>query len=314
MIAFALSYLPAWWRALKWVIFSLILCFIGYKLGRLSDFFQDQYQYFQTNLWRSRGWWWWSAFGLCSINWLFEALKWKEVTRAWVDMTMKSAIKSVVIGQALNLITPASVGHFAGRWGMVGGDGWKTASAVLICQITQMTVTFVAFLIGWTYWKSIFPSFQVHWTFVLGGIALILLAFLLSKQIQALWWKKIQEGWKQIPLASLVRIGTYSLLRYVVFTTQFVLVLFFLGAKNSVVELAAAISLVFMAKSLMPSVHFLSDLGIREFCALLFLPAIGLPEPLVVAASLWVWTINVLIPSMAGAFWLLRIKVVEKWN
>ncbi len=318
MISATLAYLPVWWKILKWGLFCLILGYVCYKLHDLGHFFVEQKAYFAEKIWTKTGGCWWLAVGLCGFNWLFEALKWKEATRHWTTLSLWKALRSVVMGQALNLIVPASMGHVAGRLASLEDmslqDSWRGGAAVLVCQSMQMTVTFFGFLIGWAYWQNHVRPIEIAWVYIGGAVFLGGAAYGLATWLRPFWWEKIQKGCAEITSVSLFKMALFSLLRYAVFTAQFVLVLYFLGVKNAWTELAAAISLVYMAKSLMPTFHFMSDLGIREFCALLFLPTIGVPEKWVIAASLWVWTINILMPSLFGACWIVKLKTMMGWR
>jgi hypothetical protein len=91
-----------------------------------------------------------------------------------------------------------------------------------------------------------------------------------------------------------------SLLRYAVFTAQYVLLLVACGAvSGSVLDILAGIGLVFLFKSVVPTV-VLTELGVRESLALWLLGGLGLWVPGVLAATSALFVLNILLPGFAG--------------
>ena len=295
-----------------------IIAFVSFKLWSMESFFVEQGRYFVSSFGTEKSLLLMIVVLLCPFNWLLEAKKWQIAVNNTSPVSLTTAFKAVITGQAMNLVLPASIGHYAGRLAYsekVGKESLKQIAPIFICQTMQMAVTFFASVLGMMYLKEYF-LFGIGGTksAVLLGL-FCLIVYVIANQIKKEWLQKIKQGFLQMRQGDVFfKVLFYSALRYVVFSTQFVLVFYFLGTNEDWLTLAMGISLVFMAKSLMPSIHFLSDLGIREFCALLFLPALGLAENMVVAASLWVWLVNILFPSLMGSLWLLRVKMEQKWS
>ena len=308
--------MPRIWKAIPYALFSVIICYIGYKVWTLNSLLSESQILFPSSTFLPNSPKWFLILFLCPINWILEAAKWRVSTRTFSSISITQSLKAVLSGQALNLIVPGSVGHYAGRIAHAENDKLKRVAAVFVCQAWQMAVTFGASLIGLWYWGTAILPFRSE------GFILIAICTLLGvvsigvivKQVHIEWLEKIRVGFRELSARQFAEIGAYSLIRYLVFTTQFVLMLQLAGASTSWYELTFAISLVFMAKSMMPSIHFLSDLGLREFCALLFLPTIGIKEEVVLLASLAIWVVNILLPSLVGAFMILHIKMVRVWQ
>ncbi|MBC7388917.1 MAG: flippase-like domain-containing protein [Opitutaceae bacterium] len=254
----------------------------------------------------------WLSFGLCSLNWFYEAAKWQTAANLIESISIKKALKSVLTGQALNFIFPASVGHILGRIVNIGKDKKskvQAASLVFVCQTVQMLVTFGFSCMGFLYlYKEI--NLSKAWVYVLSIslISIIAMVAILYLQKRNTYVRIFSKILSQLPSITVFKLVLLSSLRYIIFTFQYILILRFLGCELEFIRLASGLSLVFMAKSMMPSFHVLSDLGIREFAALLVLPIMGIPNTIVICASLYVWFINILMPSIAGAFILLQIK------
>jgi len=280
----------------------------------MNGFFHSQIGYFTASIFTQKGVILIVAISLVVFNWLFEALKWHEALKSYSYISLKQSFKSVLTGQAINLIIPANVGHIVGRLANIEEckkQKIRLASSFFVCQVSQMLVTFLAFIVGLIYLNNRISFFNLDWTLIFflcisGLILSILLAWKFRKTSIV---KEFVLGLGQLKTAQGGHIFIYSVLRYLTFNTQFVLVFYFLGVQQEWLVLAMGLSLVFMAKSLMPSFNFLSDLGIREFAALLFLPILGLSESTVIAASLWIWMINIFVPSILGSFLILKSKL-----
>lgn len=57
------------------------------------------------------------------------------------------------------------------------------------------------------------------------------------------------------------------------------------------------------------NINFLSDLGIREFSAIYFFDHFGVDLVAVINASLTLWIINILLPTIIGAPLTLKMKL-----
>ena len=295
-------------------MFVAILVYMGIKIAHMDDFFRSQAAYFSTTLFTSKGIFLILPICLVAFNWLFEALKWREALKSSTNISLKQSLKSVLTGQAINLIIPANIGHIVGRLANIDESKKQKiqlTSLFFVCQVSQMLVTFFAFLIGLIYLKNQVSFFNFEWTIIfLSSLAVVLSGlFFYYKFRKNSLIVEFSQGLRLLKTRQGLNIFLYSALRYLTFNTQFVLVFYFLGVEESWLVLSMGISLVFMAKSLMPNFNLLSDIGIREFSALLFLPLLGLPEPAIIAASLWIWLINIFTPSLLGAFLILKSKL-----
>ena len=301
-----------WFAKIKLLLFFLIISFSAYKIWSLDAFLSSQTHYFIDNIFTANAFYFWLSVGLCSLNWFYEAAKWQTAANLIEPISLYKALKSVLTGQALNFIFPASIGHILGRIVIIGKDSQakvQAASLVFVCQAAQMLVTFCFSCLGLIYF---FNKIKIRptWIYILCIslafiISLLVILFVQKRNAYLRIFLRILTQLKPVTVFKIVLLSTQ---RYIIFTFQYILILRFLGCELGIIQLASGLSLVFMAKSMMPSFHVLSDLGIREFAALLFLPVLGISNDVVICASLYVWFINILLPSISGAFILLQIK------
>jgi uncharacterized membrane protein YbhN (UPF0104 family) len=94
---------------------------------------------------------------------------------------------------------------------------------------------------------------------------------------------------------------------YLVFLLQFYLIILsFESAK--LIPAFLAISSTMLVKSMLPI--SLGDLGIRESAAIFFLSRLGLQDSTAFNASILLFLINLLIPSIVGLFILLKNRLL----
>jgi hypothetical protein len=106
-----------------------------------------------------------------------------------------------------------------------------------------------------------------------------------------------------------------SAFRYLVFTTQYYLLLRFWGIKVHFVDAFELIAVVYLLTTLIPSVA-LTELGIRGSVAIwvfrIYQPLSGMVPQVfnasVLSASVTLWLINIGIPATVGAFLIFRLK------
>ena len=240
------------------------------------------------------------------LNWLLEALKWKFLVRPFSQISVSKALEAVFSGLTFGFATPRSLGDYFGR--IIFLDVSKRTIAILptvISRISQLVPTLVFGIVGVTFLLGKMDRINIigTWCLIL-LLAIGLIFYLNSKKWKGLFnpgkvFKSIQVSYKW---TEQLRVLTFSFLRYSVFTLQFLFVLEIMGSDASWLLLFAGVSWIFLAKSILPSFNFLSDLGIREFSAILFFEAYGLPLEPVLSASIFIWIINILFPSILGLF------------
>jgi hypothetical protein len=112
----------------------------------------------------------------------------------------------------------------------------------------------------------------------------------------------------------LTQITLLSAGRYLIFCVQFATIYHLLGGSLPWWQAMGGIMLIFLIKSLLPLIAF-GELGIREGIAFGVFALLGKDAHIAVSASLMLWTFNLLIPSVIGAFMLpMKIKTKRPWN
>lgn len=301
-----------------------MLYFIRLKIiqGHLS---LDQIIFFGNDLWgHSKRFLLLLPIILVAVNWGLEARKWQILAAPIVSLTLLQATRAVLTGLSLAFITPRSIGDYAGRILECPVNTREAlVGAVLLNRVSQSLVTYMAGLGGLLYLfmnHTLDNHAMWHWLSPLLLAATIGSGFMLVKgRFLLLKWG---GGFATLkPLLNFLNIiGLYSsqeinrlvglaFFRYCVFSFQFVLVLWLTGVFLPVQVLLTGVAVVFMLKSVIPAFSFLSDLGVREFSALLVFSVYAVPESQLILASLLVWCLNILIPTLIGGVNILRFRL-----
>ncbi len=125
------------------------------------------------------------------------------------------------------------------------------------------------------------------------------------------WLKRIDaytEVLSYYTFKDLLRISLLSILRYIIFTAQFILLMHLFGISFGIFEEIITVCMIFLALSVLPTFAF-TEVFTRGSVALYFLTPYADSETAVLAAVFFLWLINLAFPSIAGAITFLRIKL-----
>jgi hypothetical protein len=211
------------------------------------------------------------------------------------------------------MITPNRIGEFYGRV-----EGWSRKDAIQGAVINsyngffQSSVTVIAGIIAMVFapatWKlgleeylSLCIQLFQSSTLLILSVSLLLialLAFCLGPMTRTL--RKLKTNLpKDISTETKGAILGLSALRYLVFSSQFVILLWFFGVDLPIEHLYAGVAIGYFVLFTLPSIA-LAELGIRELSFTLVFGAMGAEPGAVFTASLILWVVNLFLPSLSG--------------
>ena len=260
-----------------------------------------------------------------SLNWLLEAVKWQLLVSKLERISLGKGLKGVLTGLSLGFVTPHALGDYAGRiWQLRGESRTKSLGAIMLGRAAQYFATFTFGVFGIVYlFNSTFPfDYVFYWSFILVVMSFIVgcicflygrdpfLKFLSLNVLKPFrpYFTVVEE----YTSGEILKILLLALMRYLVFATQFYLLLSFFNVSANGILLVAAVTWILLAKSSIPAFNFLSDLGNREFSALYFFSHFEVNEILVLSASFTLWCFNILVPAIAGLGGVASMKIFQK--
>jgi hypothetical protein len=265
------------------------------------------------------------VLAMMAFNWLLEAQKWRYLVAPIQKISAARALAAVVSGITVSLFTPNRIGEYAGRVLHLARPGrLKAVVATVVGSMNQLLVTVAA---GTVSLLAILapqavqdPVVAVTALVLAAGLAFMTLAYF-NVSLAYGWLSRFRFLKKADPYLrvllnyrrhELLRVSGWSVMRYAVFTLQFVLLLKLYGVETGGAGVTLRqIALSFLILSAVPT-FAVTELGVRGSVALYCLEPLTGDSVGVLAASSTLYFINLLIPAAAGAFSLLFIRLFRK--
>lgn len=261
-----------------------------------------------------------AALLLLVPNLLLQYRKWALLFRSVHPAVRTRDVRaSLMLGFTFGILTPARIGEFGGRaYAVRGADRVALMGLTALDKLATLIVTVVAGGAGLLLFCIQHPFMD---PLRLAAIEVAVLATLAGAA--ALWMRRRKAAsalppsrWLQqriqrvrralggVSTRMRFRLFLLSLLFYFTFLLQFVLLLYAFGSTDLLSALAG-ISTIMLIKTVIPPVT-LGELGIREGASVYVLGHAGILAAAAFSASLLLFAINILLPSLAGLFILFR--------
>ncbi|MCX6269293.1 MAG: lysylphosphatidylglycerol synthase domain-containing protein [Bacteroidetes bacterium] len=273
------------------------------------------------------------------VNWSIEAYKWRFLIEKVETIGFFKALQAVMTGISISSFIPNRVGEYFGRVFIL-----KTASrieSILITVVGSVSQLLITVLAGSIALLIFIPKYLPDTGFSHGYLyyCLIMLVMTLDVLLLALFFKLsflttlkeriLQNGF--IRLQKFFRVFAFyhnreiaivlllSFTRYLVFSTQFYLLLVLFEVTLPYRDALVLIALIYLIMAIIPTIA-LTELGIRGSVALYvfglysgsLLPASGNSNIGIFAASTLLWMINLGIPALIGTVFIFRLQFFRK--
>lgn len=268
---------------------------------------------------------------LMLLNWGLEARKWQIIVERLQPLSFFQSFKSILSGQAFALNTINRLGEYVGRVVyMKEGNRLRAIPLTIVSSLSQMIATFVVGTMAlWMLrYTILLPQEKVVglsalmidgllYALTIGNLILVLLYYRLSWIIRVVdklpWMEKIRFFVQQLEFfeaRELTRILGLSLIRYLVFLLQYLLLLELFEVKANWFDLLCTVSVMFLVLAIVPTIA-LAELGLRgkvslELLGLLSNNAVG-----IVTTAVGIWIINLLLPAIAGTLFILGFRMFK---
>ncbi|MDX2247125.1 MAG: lysylphosphatidylglycerol synthase domain-containing protein [Bacteroidia bacterium] len=264
------------------------------------------------------------------LNLALETMKWWFMIRkTGGSLGFKDAWKSVFAGLTTGIFTPNRIGEYAGRIAFLPPQlRIQGAVYLFVDRICQMVITLwmgmLAMEYFWKYqrkvWLDSFTLDYTSWQMIRGALfaisVLLPFAILLlpriakgsgNRQLRFAFFRKIATSLADLPSVVLFPVLFLGLLRYMVFSLQYVVLAYAFGFEGSGVLIFSMVWMIFLIKSVLPSIT-LTELGIRESVALAIMGVFLVPAHIAFSATFILYVINIILPSVLGLYYVYRLK------
>lgn len=264
------------------------------------------------------------VFGLMFVNWFLESWKWQIIIRPLQNISLWQSHKAIFSGITLSIFTPNRIGEYGGRIFYLNPiNRIKGVFATLIGSYANI-LSVILFGVAGVYYQLTFVSERFNipssWIITLAGFGLLVAGILyynfkhVPKLANRRWFKSRARNilgiYTKYPVQILNQILALSIIRYLVFATQYILLLNFFGLSLDWFVGMSKIALIYLAQTIIPSIA-VAELGIRGNVALFFLNDVVTNEEIkigIVSATFTLWLINLIIPAIFGAIFILRLR------
>jgi uncharacterized membrane protein YbhN (UPF0104 family) len=149
---------------------------------------------------------------------------------------------------------------------------------------------------------------EKKWNWIIFALLLVISILAVLRLPFFLKWKYHLSSFFKIPRTQFFQTLFLSAIRYLVFTTQFYLILIALGMEIEVTSAFVLIAVTFLITSIIPT-FALTEIVVRSAVAVSVFTVIDTGHPeIAAAASFLLWIINLAIPALAGSLFMGKLQ------
>lgn len=274
----------------------------------------------RVNLLEGRGWFV-MALVLTVFNWSVETVKWRFLVNKISAIGYSKAFLGVLLGIAFSLFTPNRLGEYGGRVLVLKHHRIAAIVSTLIGSYSQIVVNMslgglACFIFLWKYFGLDSYLLLTAGVIYVGMLVFLLLTYFnidLTSDILGRYSifnrvTKYINVVKIYPSKDLRKLLFLSSIRYVTYCMQFILLLKVFKAGVKFCDGVVLIPNVFFVQGFLPTMAIF-DLSLRGEVAITIISQFASGEHFqVVAASIVLWFINLIVPSLIGGVLALFFK------
>jgi uncharacterized membrane protein YbhN (UPF0104 family) len=268
-----------------------------------------------------------SVFLLMFLNWFLEALKWKFLVGRIEKIGTWKAVESVFCGLTWAVFTPNRIGEFGGRvFFLSPRKRVMGVIAMSVGTVGQLVITNVLGSIALLCFVIQFVGLNPFIEFGLGFLVLVFCSFFLLFYFNIRWvygflikinflkrFKRFIIIFSSYNYPDILRVLLYSLSRYLIYTTQYLLIIHFLVPEIKALDIVLILFVFYFIQSALPSLDLL-DIGVRASVATYLFAFVTNQEIAIMAAFASIWMINLIIPAIFGSVFVLKLKFFGSSN
>lgn len=266
---------------------------------------------------------------LMILNWGIEARKWQILVRPIENIGFLRSFMAILTGVSLAINTPNRLGDYGGRIiYLKNSNKLKGITVTFVSGFSQLIVTVLFGIIGLGFFILHFPAltpgrdwipgfWEKSLLFILAGLGSCALILYFRLDLITGFFDRWSLVRRMRPMVRIMnRISKrelgyllgLSVIRYFVFTTQYLVLLYLFSVRIPWGEGFLLISLTFLVLALIPTLSIL-ELPVRGRVNLFFLGLVSSNKFGIIAGTFGIWFINLILPAVLGSILLLRVKV-----
>jgi len=247
------------------------------------------------------------------LNWFLEILKWKSLVDFVKQISFIEATKQSLASLTTSLITPNRIGEYGAKALYFNKKYRKQILGLnLVGNFYQMLMTLLFGSFGFFYFvvshKIDVDLYQILKVLLLVFILILVLFFLIKKlNFKGFTFEKVRNFIKNLPLTLNIKVATFSMLRFVVFSHQFYFLLLIFNVDISYIEAISAITSIYLIASIIPMLS-LFDLLLKGSVAIWVFSFYTVNPLIILSTTTLMWILNFVLPAIVGSYFVLTFK------
>jgi len=258
---------------------------------------------------------------LMLVNWGLEAVKWRRLLSNIERISLWKSVESVFCGLTWAVFTPNRIGEYGGRVFFLSPKRRIIGVvAMAVGNIGQMVLTNIFGAIALWFFIYRFMHLDYRLNYALMILSAMFCLFFIIFYFNIRWlnglllsvrftrkYKKFYSILGRYKKKELLRILLLCFARYLVFSTQYFVLFYWLIADISYLDILMMVCIMFFVQSTLPSLD-LFDIGIRSVTASYFFSFVTQQDVAVIACTASIWLINIIIPAILGSYFVFKLN------
>lgn len=314
-------------RVIGPIVFLWLLYSIWQQIISQPDL-HSSLQYIKNSVWGEAAWKFWLCVLLVGANWGLEARKWQIILQPLQQVSYWRSVKGVLAGVAFAVNTPNRIGEYGGRMlYLEDGKRIQSIGLTMLASVSQLIVTLIFGAVGLILLQQPLTAIgtgqevQSLWVQLLYSLVLAIssacIIFYFRIQWLVLLLERLPVAKKLLPyvrilsaldVTILLRVLGVSVVRYLVFVSQYILLLQAMHVDVPAVQAFWLISVLYLILALVPTIALL-EIGLRGKLGIMLFQIYSTNVVGIYAATTGIWLINLVVPAFAGSILAAGLKI-----
>ena len=260
-------------------------------------------------------------FSLTSLNWFFEILKWKNLASTVSKISLLDAFKQSVASLTVSLFTPNRIGEYGAKALFYTSRFRKRILLLnLMSNLSQLFTTlvfgcvgFILFYLQYDVDISLKTLFRIVTIYIVIGFSFVLGYKVTKFKYNGISVESLKVFLISIPSYIHLKTLLLSVIRYLIFSFQFFVLLRFFGIDVYYYNAMLVITSFYLLSSLVPTI-FIFDVIVKGSIALYLFSFVSVNDLTILSITTLMWLLNFVSVSCIGSVFVIQYKLPVKKN
>ncbi|PNQ75117.1 hypothetical protein C1T31_02985 [Hanstruepera neustonica] len=256
---------------------------------------------------------------LSIFNWFFEILKWQHLVSFFKKISFLNSLEQSLGSLTASLFTPNRIGEYGVKAMYYSRSDTKKILALnLLGNFMQMATTVLFGFLGcYLYFSKYSLDIEYYKVFRIGVVIFIIVIFPIiglkksNFSIRGISMSTAKIFYTSIPWYIYFKGLLFSIIRYLIFSFQFYFLLKMFGLTLDYVDAMTIITTMYLLASIIPTLAIF-DVVLKGSVAVYLFSVIKISNLSILSVVTLMWILNVVLPSLLGAMYVLKFKLPKQ--